>query len=34
MVSIEKHHENEMSRKKMKDLFASDPERFKNSLCV
>jgi glucose-6-phosphate isomerase len=32
---LKKHHENEMSRKKMKDLFASDPERFKKfSLCL
>lgn len=32
---LKKHHENEMSRKKMKDLFASNPERFKKfSLCL
>lgn len=32
---LKKHHENEMSRKKMKDLFASDTERFKKfSLCL
>jgi len=32
---LKKHHENEMSRKKMKDLFASDAERFKKfSLCL
>jgi len=28
MVCFEKHHEDEMSRKHMKDLFASEADRF------
>lgn len=32
---LQKHHEDEMSRKHMRDLFAADPERFqKFSLCL
>ncbi len=32
---LKKHHEEEMSRKHLRDLFAADPERFKKfSLCM
>ena len=32
---LKKHHEEEMSRKHLRDLFAADPERFKKfSLCL
>lgn len=32
---LKKHHEEEMNRKKMKDLFAADADRFKKfSLCL
>jgi glucose-6-phosphate isomerase len=27
---LKKHHEEEMSRKHMRDLFAADPKRFEN----